>query len=87
LLPQKNERLKALKPQLAKPQAAKPQTIVPQSLSKQNSTQMTHVAKPQTQIHTQQLKRTQQPMMPRSSFVQPTRVLPQSIRTFIPLNK
>ena len=71
---------KAVKPQLAKPQVAKPQSTKsqatsPQSVMKLNSPQSTQVARPQ--IQTQQQPRTLQPMMPRTTTVQPTRRTPQ----------
>ena len=63
----KTVRPKAVKPQTAKSQAAKSQAAAPQSMSKQQSPQMTQAARPQTQ----------QPMMPRTATVQPTRRTPQ----------
>jgi hypothetical protein len=45
----KTVRPKAVKPQVAKPQVAKTQAAAPQSVMKQKSTQMTQVARPQTQ--------------------------------------
>jgi len=67
----KTMRPKAVKTQVAKPQVTKPQTTAPQSVSKQQSPQMTQVARPQTQ--SQQQLRTQQPMMTRTATVLPTR--------------
>ena len=68
-------RPKAVKPQVhktqvSKPQVAKTQAASPQSVSKQQTPQMTQVARPQMQ--TQQQTRTQQPMKPRTATVLPT---------------
>jgi hypothetical protein len=56
--------------QASKPQVTKPQSTVPQSVSKHQTPQMIQVARPQMQ--TQQQPRTQQPMMPKTTSVQPT---------------
>ena len=64
--------VKAVRPKTVKPQVPKIQTM-PQSALKQKSPQMTQVARPQTQLQ----PRTQQPMMPRTTSVQPTRRAPQ----------
>ena len=57
----KTVRPKAVKPRVAKPQAAKTQATPPQSISKQQTPQMTQVARPQTQ------------QQPKTATVQPTR--------------
>jgi hypothetical protein len=57
----KTVRPKAVKPQVAKPQAAKSQAAATQSMSKQQSPQMTQLARTQTQLQ------------PRTATVQPTR--------------
>ena len=56
-------RPKAMKPQVAKPQSSKTLATAPQSLTKQQSPQMTQVARPQTQTQA----RPQQTMMPRTA--------------------
>jgi hypothetical protein len=61
----KSVRPKAVKPQIAKPQVAKTQATAPQSLSKQQTTQMSQVARSQTQ------------QQPKTATVQPTRRTPQ----------
>ena len=67
----KTVRPKAVKPQVAKPLVAKTQTTAPLSVSKQQIPQMSQVARPQSQ--TQLQPRIQQPLMPRTATVQPTR--------------
>jgi hypothetical protein len=71
-VPPKTVRLKSAKPQVAKPQASKTQAT-PQSMSKQQTPLMTQVARSQTQLQ----PRNQQPIMSRTSTVQPTRRTPQ----------
>ncbi len=61
----KTVRPKAVKPQVAKSQVTKPQSTAPQSVSKQQTPQMSQVA------------RTQQPMLPKTTSLQPTRRTPQ----------
>jgi hypothetical protein len=61
----KTVRPKAVKPQVAKPQVPKKQATTPQSMSKQQTPQMTQVARPQTQ------------QQPKTATVQPTRRTPQ----------
>jgi hypothetical protein len=71
----KSVRPKAVKPQVAKPQVPKTQATAPQSMSKQQSNQMAQVARPQNQIQPQ--PRIQQPMLPKTTSLQPTRRTPQ----------
>ena len=66
-VPPKTVRPKAVKPQVSKPQVAKTQATAPQSMSKQQSTQMTQVARPQMQTQQQ----------PRTATVQATSRTPQ----------
>ena len=70
--PPKTARPKSAKLQVAKPQASKTQAT-PQSVSKQQTPQMTQVARPQIQSQ----PRTQQPMLPKTTSLQPTRRTPQ----------
>ena len=65
----KSVRSKAVKPQIAKPQVPKTQATAPQSMSKQQTPQMTQVARPLMQ---QPQARTQLPIMPRTTTIQPT---------------
>ena len=70
----KTVRPKAVKPQVAKPQSSKTLATAPQTVSKQQIPQMTQVARPQMQ--TQLQPRSQQPMLPKTATVQPTRSTP-----------
>jgi hypothetical protein len=66
---------KAVKTQVSKPQVPKTQATNPQTVSKQQTPQMTQVARPQMQ--SQLLPRGQQPIIPRATSIQPTRKIPQ----------
>jgi hypothetical protein len=70
----KTARPKAVKPQVAKPQVPKTQATAPLSMSKQQTPQMTQVARSQTM---QPQARVQQSLIPRTATVQATSRVPQ----------
>ena len=85
----KTVRPKAVKPQVSKPQttktqAVKPQAAASQSVPKQQTPQMTQAARPQMQTQIQQQTKTQQPMTPRTSTVQP---IPRNTQVAKPISQ